>query len=710
MNCPNAPAVNSLHAFKRLLPVILGLPLALLAGELPAQSQKGRIVLIQEPVHLRSAARQEWSRFPQADPGPNKGLTFQAKKNDSSMSLVVRQNDVRQVWQVRLNGKNLGNLKRDQNDLTRVLEIPADSLLDGENRLTIETGEKKIPDDILVGPIVLVDRRPDEYLAGAEIEVRVRENSELVPARITLVDSSGSLVPLGIRSSETLAVREGVVYTSDGMARILLPAGTYDLFVHRGFEYSRGQKRVRVGAGEKKSLDFRINRVVDTRGWVSCDPHVHTVTHSGHGDCTIEERMVTLAGENLELPVATDHNKQIDYRPVSRAMKTSAWFTPLIGNEVTTRFGHFNAFPFLADSGLPDHRQNDWDKLLADIYGRPGVRIAMLNHARDVHAGYRPFAAANFNEASGESLNGRPFLFNAMEVINSAAQQTDPLELFRDWMAITNRGHRVLPMGSSDSHDVNAFIVGQGRTYIRCDDRNPGQIDTSRAIENLSRGQLLVSCGLLAKIRVNGKYGPGDLVPGSDLYEVECEMSGPGWIPGNRLELYRNGWKVREAEVPMEMAPSSGHSTRRVWKLKGGPDDCFLTLLVCGPGIRHPGWPLAQPYQPTSPQWEPRVFGLTGAVYLDGNKDGRFQSAHEIARQLVAKKTGQTLETLVAQLASRDPAVAVQAASLWQRDHGNLLAGDQAETWRAGGESVRRGFTRYLEAWRKSEAAGTVDR
>jgi hypothetical protein len=35
---------------------------------------------------------------------------------------------------------------------------------------------------------------------------------------------------------------------------------------------------------------------------------VHTLTHSVHGDVTIDERAITLAGEGIELQVVTDHD------------------------------------------------------------------------------------------------------------------------------------------------------------------------------------------------------------------------------------------------------------------------------------------------------------------------------------------------------------------------------------------------------------------
>src|SRR6185436_11047873 len=108
---------------------------------------------------------------------------------------------------------------------------------------------------------------------------------------------------------------------------------------------------LKPGDGAKQSL--KIRRVVPANGYVSCDTHVHTFTYSRHGDATIEERMLTLAGEGIELPIATDHNLQIDYEAVAEAQGVRKFFTPVIGNEVTTaKLGHFNVFPVAKEAHL----------------------------------------------------------------------------------------------------------------------------------------------------------------------------------------------------------------------------------------------------------------------------------------------------------------------------------------------------------------------
>src|SRR5262249_32547797 len=52
-----------------------------------------------------------------------------------------------------------------------------------------------------------------------------------------------------------------------------------------------------------------------------------------------------------------------------------------------------------------------------------------------------------------------------------------------------------------------------------------------------------------ADITVNGKYGPGDLVPGVGEVRVAVRVFGPSWVSADRVELYANGVKIRESRI-----------------------------------------------------------------------------------------------------------------------------------------------------------------
>jgi hypothetical protein len=115
-------------------------------------------------------------------------------------------------------------------------------------------------------------------------------------------------------------------------------------------------------------------------------------------------------------------------------------------------------------------------------------------------------------------------------------------------------------------------------------------------------------------------------------------------------------------------------------------------------------WPIAKPYQPTSPVVRRRVIGSTGVLWLDGDGDGKRTSAREHAERLYQESANKT-ERFLKALAGCDEAVATQAADLL-RERGVRLD-DRAvrEAARNAGPHVKRAFEQYRQAWRDSQVA-----
>jgi hypothetical protein len=478
-----------------------------------------------------------------------------------------------------------------------------------------------------------------------------------------------------------------------------VPAGEYTIYAGRGFEYGLDSARIQVKLGDVVTQALTLRREVPTPGYVSCDTHVHTLTYSGHGDADVDEQVVAIAGEGIELPIATEHNRQVDYHAAAVKQGVRKHFTPVVGNEVTTAAGHFNAFPLPAGGPVPDFKVKDWKSLFAGIAGC-GARAVVLNHPRDLHLGCRPFGPERFVALTGERLDGRELAVDGMEVVNSGAQQTDPLRLLHDWFGLINRGVFLAPVGASDSHDVSRYIVGQGRTYVRCPDDRPGEIDVDAAVAAFRAGRVMVSCGLLAEITVNGKYGPGDVVPASEEIKVAVRVLGPSWVSADRVTLYGNGYKLREATIKGKKSP--GVKWAGSWTLPRFRHDTHLVAIASGPGVTGLYWPIARPYQATSPVVERRVIGATGAVWIDSDGDGKKTSAHSYARRLLG---GDPAIKQIRALADFDEAVAVQAASLLQSRGISMLDPAIRTAARDGGAHVERGFLAFAEAWRESQVA-----
>ena len=667
--------------------------------------QAAERILVPRLQHLRQAGAREWSGFDKQPESSALRLEFQSQTRDQETTLRLRQQDVKQVWTVTLNGRALGRLTRDENDMLIYLGIPAGLLRAGANQIEVASNSKQ-PDDIRVGDIRVYDHAPADVLSESELDVVVQDARSKQPlaCRITVVNAAGGLQSLGNASSASMAVRPGVVYCL-GTARLRLPAGKYTVYAGRGFEYSVDRMDVELKPRDRRSLGLSVERVVPTSGWVACDTHVHTFTHSRHGDATSAERMLTLAGEGIELPIATDHNIQVDHDALARALGVRKYFTPVIGNEVTTQIGHFNVFPLQADAVVPDFRADQWPAIFDSIFSAPRARVAILNHARDLHSGFRPFGPRHHLSLTGRNLDGWRLRANAMELINSAAQQTDSMQLYHDWMGLLNRGLAITPVGCSDSHDVSRHFVGQARTYIRCDDSDPGAIDVQQAINSFLEGRVMVSCGLLVDMRVDAKYSMGDLVPVQDhRASVTVRVLAPAWSHANVCELYVNGVLTRRADIKSRESGSTGVQWEHTWSLGNLQHDVNLVAVARGPGVRDLYWPIAKPYQPTSPDWRSRVMGSTGVVWLDVDGDGRATSAADYGKRIAATAR-HDMERALKGLQTYGQAVALHVAEQLHLSGIDVLHPDFLRSARRGPANASAGFAAYVAAWRAHQRA-----
>lgn len=621
------------------------------------------LTLEEKRLHLGKAGQWEWDVFKDVPVDAERmEVRFQAKANSSEHTLRIWQRDVKQSWPVLLNGRRLGMLVLAETPLECVLAIPPGALRDGENVLAIDSPARL--DDIEVGPVHLALKPVADALGGATLLVSVKDGGrgDAMPARLTLTRSDGTLQPLHAEPAGDVAARVGVVYAKNGKARITVPPGDYILHAGRGFEWSVATRKLTAEQGRTRPVSFELQREVDTEGWIAADSHIHTLTYSGHGDAKIEERMMTIAGEGIELAIATDHNHHTDYAPIAASTGVAERFSSVIGNEVTTKVGHFNAFPIGPGASLVDHNAQDWEKLIPAIRATPGVQVITLNHPRDLHSGFIPLGGLQFNSATGRHRHAGALDVDAMEVITSAAMQSDIHLLFRDWFALLNRGHRIAAVASSDTHDVSRFILGQGRTYVAATDDNPAQLNLDEVWNSYREGRLLVSLGLLANLKVNDRFGVGDLATGlGDEIELEAVVSGPAWTRADRIEIFANGIRLREQAI--EDTGRAGEKARITWKLPKPAQDAHLVAIATGPGVTEPFWEIPRPYQPSSKGLVPRVIGATNPVWIDGDGDGRFQSAFAIAQQLVATFRGD-LEGLRSALKKHDPAVVTQVDSL----------------------------------------------
>jgi hypothetical protein len=201
---------------------------------------------------------------------------------------------------------------------------------------------------------------------------------------------------------------EATGYTdASGQALITARPGDYIAYFSRGFEYDLQSVPVHVSAGNAAAVSAQLTRVVDTTGWMSMDAHVHDVS-SIDSALPTDERLISAAGEGVEIAISTNHNYVADWRPWVDALSLNPWITSFVGMEFTTlESGHFNAYPLDYSLSSITHGSFEWfghppKDLFSGLRAHAaagGEAIVACNHPRDANMGY-------FNQYGLSSITG----------------------------------------------------------------------------------------------------------------------------------------------------------------------------------------------------------------------------------------------------------------------------------------------------------------
>ena len=617
------------------------------AQDVPSREISSRI------WHLGDDETPEWPEAPAKPDGGSLSFEFQASARDGSSLLAITHRHISNDWRLAINGIEVARLKNKEPLDTYYYELPAAVLQDGVNTASL-TGSHPT-DDITFGPVTLHEGSFREVFKLRHASVTVTDESGFgLPARVTITDSDGELVPTYYSERLETAVRNGVIYTSSGLASFEVPVGEYLIQAARGTEWSMASGTLVVGELEQP-LHLQLTRELElaTLGFVAADTHIHTLTHSGHGDSSVEERMVTLAGEGVELAIATDHNHNTDYTPTQAEMGLGRFFTPAIGNEVSTPVGHLNAFPLRAEDEVPPHDLQDIEAIVSGIRER-GALAVILNHPRWPDHAQGPHGTIELDGFSGEWSGNWAVTFDALELINSQTKELEPMLLFRDWFALLNRGERVFAVGSSDSHTVGG-VVGQGRTYVQSSTDDPGAIDVNETALNIANGHSSISMGIVATVLAGGEPAMGKTL---GLQDTELHIAAPSWVSPTKLIIFANGQPI--LEQPIDAVGREAFTNLNIklpTTLAWPAHDFHMVAVVEGAGVQGKFWPQINNY----------TLAATNPIFFDVDGDGKYSNPRALAQSLVRERG--TEDAIVSDTLNQvDSAVAIQYMRLVRQE------------------------------------------
>jgi hypothetical protein len=335
----------------------------------------------------------------------------------------------------------------------------------------------------------------------ATINYRVSDaTASYIPAKITMValDDAGNPLERDGRRRVYLGgsrYADGVrhiEYEAKGTGTFRVEAGRYRVVVSRGPEYGIFVLRdVTLAPGAVLPLDAALVREVDTTGYMSADMHLHSKPSFDSG-MPIEKRIRTIAAEDVEFALPTDHDSETDYGPTLRAMGMQQYFATAVSAETTTlEQGHFIAFPQRYDeTNLATHGSHDWtceagEQIFQGLRSNADPshdQLLIVAHPRDGFFGY----------------------VDQLGVEPSTLDRTTPsLEANNPLFATAGCDFDAMELINGKRFDiVRTATVGETVDYNRCRAR----IDAAKSIDELKKACPEIKNDLLAPCATSERF------------------------------------------------------------------------------------------------------------------------------------------------------------------------------------------------------------
>jgi len=461
------------------------------------------------------------------------------------------------------------------------------------------------------------------------VHVRIQDRKgRHVPGKVTFIGLQPTPSPYFQPENPILTGRgwEGFKnsrYPDSEGTDVTLPAGTYMVYASRGPEFSLDTELLEVFKDGHSSLCFRIDRVLDTKGLISLDPHLHT-TYSD-GSMGIPERIRSLVAEGLDVAVASDHNFVTDYGPDLEALGYTDTLAVICGNEITVGgMVHYNTFPVLHRPGEPlngaiDPISDSMAELFARSRSKDPDTLIQVNHPRSGNIGYFNMYQLDPKRAAF-ALEGFETGFDVLEVVNGPYFHSNNADSIRDWFHLLNRGYTIPLIGSSDAHGIDQAEPGYSRTYVLYSGKKGPDLDVPALIGALKQGRSFCSNGPLVDVRVNRKHTFGDTFTDKDgKVSVTVRVRRAPWVSLDEVRIIING--ERDVVLPVK----GKNATREDFTLKEKVTlarDAYIVVEVIG---KHGLYPVMQRASRSGLKEHATLpYALTNPVFVDVDGNGRF--------------------------------------------------------------------------------------
>ena len=377
--------------------------------------------------------------------------------------------------------------------------------------------------------------------------------------------------------------------------RLTVEPGDYQLVVSRGPRYSAFKADITIVPGEVTAVQAEIVRLIDDRGFVHGDFHVHSID-SPDAEVTREERVAVMLAEGMDFFTPSDHGVRADFGPTLRAMGVDDLIGVAASSETTTfDYGHFNSWPVTVDPASISGGAFDWAgaappgsdfpvygnynlspaDIISGLKDNPMDNLVQINHiGSHFGAGGLAIDTGLTPPASAADLASRrldPSLENAFD------SGFDALELWigtngrggilagflgenaGDWFNLINQGLFRIGIANSDTHD-RRFTRVSARTLIASDTSDPMALaaDPEKLAESVLAGKAVGTNAPFLLLELQGAFDGRQQVSGLRLDQdttlradagsdvlITATVHTPAWAQVDSVEFYINNQPER---------------------------------------------------------------------------------------------------------------------------------------------------------------------
>ncbi len=407
-------------------------------------------------------------------------------------------------------------------------------------------------------------------------------------------------------------------FYSSGEAVITVPAGEVDITAVRGLATPPATQRVRLAAGETRTVNLSMTPVWNARasGWLSGEHHFHL---NYGGPYVLAPEALTNMGQAEDLDVLTpmlaNLAQRFEDQPLFNFRRTTGTPWILWAQEVRAHF--FGHVGLLNTSGL------FWPWIWGpgyDVYSRDDRPNAdVLDWSRE-HGGIstyvHPYSGAHPFESTA-SLRSIPLGFVAdavqgrIDAIELACLWSDERGSAELWYRILNAGIPMVITAGTDAMNnlYRTMAIGTTRVYVHPD--NP--TDAASYFTALKAGKSVVSNGPMLEFVV-GDVAPGGVVA-RGRRSVTWTLDVHSAVAVDTVEIVVNGVVVRR--MPGFVAPGSRRYAGSVPLPVGG----WVAARVRGPATT--AWPAMDSYAfaHTAPVWIEKIGSTEPAAKVAAARD-----------------------------------------------------------------------------------------